>query len=90
MLRDSSNPSEQKAAFFGKQVLLVASAGGSGNGILSCLEQMDRFCKHTGAIIFDYIGINRWNSDYKKAAVYSAAKAMAEGRKNGDTISLDS
>jgi hypothetical protein len=33
--------------------------------MLSCLEQMDRFCRHTGAVIFDYIGINRWNSDYK-------------------------
>jgi hypothetical protein len=47
---------------------------------------MDRFCRHTGAVIFDYIGINRWNNDYKKAAIYAAAKAMAEGRKNGETV----
>ena len=88
MLRNSSSPSEQ-AAFAGKQVLLVASPGGSGNGMITCLDQMDRFCRHTGAAIFDYIGINRWNSDYKKTAAYSAAKVMAEGRKNGDTISID-
>jgi multimeric flavodoxin WrbA len=69
-----------------KQVLILASPGGSGNGLLSCLEQMDRFCRHTGAIIFDYIGINRWNNDYKKAAVRSAARAVASGRKNGETI----
>jgi len=69
-----------------KQVLIVASPGGSGNGLLSCLEQMDRFCRHTGAIIFDYIGINRWNNDYKKSAVRSAARAIASGRKNGETI----
>lgn len=69
-----------------KQVLLIASPGGSGNGLLSCLEQMDRFCRHTGAIIFDYIGVNRWNSDYKKAAVKAASNAMASGRKNGDTV----
>jgi multimeric flavodoxin WrbA len=87
MLRNT--PSEQGAAFWGKQVLLVASPGGSGNGLLTCLDQMDRFCRHTGAVIFDYIGINRWNSDYKKPAVYSAARAMAEGRKNGDTISIE-
>jgi multimeric flavodoxin WrbA len=77
---------EQKAALSGKQILLIASAGGSGNGILTCLDQMDRFCRHTGAVIFDYIGINRWNNDYKKKAVYAAAKAMAEGRKAGENL----
>jgi multimeric flavodoxin WrbA len=71
-----------------KQVLLIASPGGSGNGLLSCLEQMDRFCRHTGAQIFDYIGVNRWNSDYKRLAARSAARALAAGRKNGDTVSL--
>jgi multimeric flavodoxin WrbA len=73
----------QSGALSGKQILLVASPGGTGNGMLSCLEQMDRFCRHTGAIIFDYIGINRWNNDYKKKSVYAAARAMAEGRKAG-------
>ena len=73
-------------ALSGKQILLVASPGGSGGGMLPCLEQMERFCHHTGAVIFDYIGINRWNNDYKKIAAYSAAKAMAEGRKAGETV----
>jgi len=83
--------------------ILIASPGGSGNGMLTCLEQLDRFCRHTGAVILDYIGnlhraktlsglakvplwINRWNNDYKKKAVFEAAKAMASGRNNGDTI----
>jgi multimeric flavodoxin WrbA len=70
----------------GKPVLLIASPGGTGNGALPCLEQMDRFCRHTGAQIFDYIGINRWNNDYKRAAAYEAAKAIAQGRKPGVTI----
>ena len=76
----------QTGALSGKQVLLVASPGGSGNGALFCLEQMDRFCRHTGAVIFDYVGINRWNHDYKSAAAYAAARAMAEGRKAGETF----
>jgi multimeric flavodoxin WrbA len=69
-----------------KQVLLIATPGGPGNGLLSCLEQMERFCRHTGAIIFDYIGVNRWNRDYKSLAAESAAHALAMGRKNGDTV----
>ena len=76
----------QAGALSGKQVLLIASAGGSGNGLLTCLEQMDRFCRHTGAVIFDYVGTNRWNNDYKRAAAYAAARAMAEGRKAGETL----
>jgi multimeric flavodoxin WrbA len=75
-----------KSILAGKQALLVASPGGSGNGALSCLEQMDRFTRHTEAVIFDYIGINRWNQDYKKKAAYAAAKAIAQGRKNGDNL----
>ena len=73
-------------ALSGKQVLIVASPGGSGNGLLSCLDQLDRFCRNTGAVIFDHIGVNRWNSDYKKECAYKAARAVAEGRKNGDTV----
>ena len=76
----------QSGVLSGKQVLLVASPGGSGNGMLTCLEQMDRFCRHTGAVIFDCIGVNRWNSDYKRQTAYSAARSMAEGRKAGETV----
>lgn len=76
----------QEGILSGRQVLLIASPGGSGNGLLTCLEQLDRFCRHMGAVIFDYIGINRWNNDYKKSAVKSAAYALATGRKNGDSI----
>lgn len=76
----------QNGILSGKQIMLVASAGGTGNGLLTCLEQMDRFCRHTGAIIFDYIGVNRWNSDYKREAAKTAASALAGGRKNGDTV----
>jgi multimeric flavodoxin WrbA len=81
-----ANGAEGLSIFTGKQVLLVASPGGSGNGMITCLDQMDRFCRHTGAQIFDYIGINRWNNDYKKKAAYEAARAMAKGRIAGVSI----
>lgn len=76
----------QDGILSGKQILNIASAGGTGNGILTCLEQMDRFCRHTGADIFDYIGVNRWNSDYKREAARLATHALAGGRKNGETV----
>lgn len=76
----------QNGVLRNKQVLIIATPGGTGNGLLSCFEQMDRFCRHTGAIIFDYIGVNRWNRDYKCATAKAAAYALATGRKNGDTV----
>ena len=88
-LRRCENAMKGNGVLTGKPVLIAASPGGSGNGALSCLEQMDRFCRHTGAVIFDYISINRWNQDYKRVAAYSAAKAMAKGRKAGETLKLD-
>ena len=81
-------PRGDKGAMAGKPVLLVASPGGSGNGMLSCLEQMERLCRHLRARIFDYIGVNRWNVDYKLAAIRSAAKALASGKLPDDVIRI--
>ena len=67
-----------EGALSGKPILLVASPGGSGNGMVSCFEQLDRFCRHVGAEIFDYIGVNRRNAEYKRTAAYCAAKAMVK------------
>ncbi len=68
-----------EGALSGKPVLLVASAGGTGNGLLTCLEQMDRFCRHTGARIFDLIGVNRWTADYKRPLARAAATRLTAG-----------
>jgi multimeric flavodoxin WrbA len=75
-----------KGALSGKNVLLAASPGGSGRGGLTALSQLERFCEHTNAVVFDYIITNRWNSDYKRETARAAAKAMAQGRKNGETV----
>lgn len=66
----------EKSAVAGKPVILIASPGGSGNGMISCLEQMERLCHHLHAKIFDYIGVNRWNKDYKLTAISEAVTTM--------------
>ncbi len=70
----------------GKPVLMAVSAGRTGNGILRCLTELENFCTHTGAVVYDFIGQNRWNNDYKREAARAAAKALAQGRKPGDTV----
>jgi multimeric flavodoxin WrbA len=66
----------EAGALFGKPVLLIASPGGSGNGMVSCFEQMERLCRSLGAKIFDYVGVNRWNREYKLVTIGEAAAAM--------------
>jgi len=65
----------------GKPVLLIASPGGSGNGMISCLEQMERLCHHLHAKIYDYVGVNRWNKDYKLVTIRDAAASMVKNAK---------
>ena len=76
---------QRQAALTGKPMLLIASAGGSGMDMLEPLMQMERFAHHTGARVFDEIGVNRWNQSYKGTAIYEAAKAMSAGVRVGDT-----
>ena len=74
------------AALAGKSLLIAACAGGSGMDMLTPLRQLERFAHHTGSVVFDAIGINRWNQSYKGEALYMAAKLIAEGVKPGDTV----
>ncbi|MCL2187268.1 MAG: NAD(P)H-dependent oxidoreductase [Defluviitaleaceae bacterium] len=68
-----------------KPSILVASAGGGGGGIPSTFTAMERAVdqlgEHTGcqngtAGIFDYIGVTRWNAEYKRTALKEAIKEM--------------
>lgn len=61
-----------------KPVISVAAAGGSGNGVVSCLTSMERLLMHVKAERFDFIGITRKNRGYKLDAIKYAAKEMAE------------
>ena len=73
----------------GKPSILVGVAGGGGGGLLSALMDFERAIsqmggderprEHTG--IFDYVMVNRWNSEYKRHAfVYSLKKLIEFNR----------
>ena len=73
-----------KSFFTDKPSILVASAGGSGNGIINTLTQMERAIVHMGGDgmpkeekgIYDYIAVNRWNKDYKLEALKASVASM--------------
>jgi len=60
----------------GKPVIAVAAAGGSGNGMITCLLSMERWIDQVRARKFDLIPVNRWSRAYKLVAIREAARAM--------------
>lgn len=67
----------------GKPVICIAAAGGTGNGRISCLANMERFVDHLKGVKFDFIGVTRRNRDYKLKAIREAAGLMASVGQNG-------
>ena len=59
-----------------KPVIAVAAAGGSGNGVISCLTTMERFFFHVKAKPFDLIGVTQKNRAYKLETILKAAQEM--------------
>ncbi|HEY65478.1 MAG TPA: flavodoxin family protein [Caldilineae bacterium] len=75
-LRRCEAPRREESALFGKPVIAVAAAGGSGGGMITCLLNMERWIQHVRARVFDLIPVNRWSRDYKLVAIREAARAM--------------
>ena len=67
-----------ESGLFGKPVIAVAAAGGSGNGMITCLQSMERWIEHVRARKFDLIPVNRWSREYKLAAIREAARTMVQ------------
>jgi multimeric flavodoxin WrbA len=75
-LRRCEATAGEKSRLYGKPVIAIAAAGGSGNGLVSCLASMERLIQHVGARRFDMIGVNRWNRAYKLTTVVESVAGM--------------
>jgi multimeric flavodoxin WrbA len=73
---EATRGNESKLA--GKPVIAVAAAGGSGNGMITCLLSMERWIEHVRARKFDLSPVNRWSKEYKFTAIREAARAMVQ------------
>jgi multimeric flavodoxin WrbA len=71
-------PRGAESGVYGKPVIAVAAAGGSGNGMITCLASMERWIQHTRARVYDLLPVNRWSREYKLVAIQEAARAMVE------------
>jgi multimeric flavodoxin WrbA len=78
-LRRCEASAREESKLAGKPVIMVASAGGTGGGMMTCLQSMERWIQHVRARLFDLIPVNRWSRPYKLAAIRDAAQALASG-----------
>ena len=63
--------------------VLIACAGGTGNGTLECLTQLERGIKHMGMRAFDRIPVVRYNRDYMLPALYEGGRTYISSLENG-------
>jgi len=58
---------------------MIAAAGGSGNGTVPCLTEMELWCRQVGALPKDRIGITRYNRENMLQEISSSAARMVSG-----------
>jgi multimeric flavodoxin WrbA len=61
-----------------KPVIMIAAAGGSGNGMITCLASQERWIQHLRARKWDFVPVNRWNREYKLDTIRNSAAAMVK------------
>ena len=70
---------KEGSAAKGKQIDLIATAGGSGNGTATCLAEMEMWCRHVGATPKDRIGVTRFNREPMLKTITDMASRLASG-----------
>ena len=63
----------------GKEIDLVAAAGGSGNGTATCLAEMEQWCRQVGATPQERIGITRFNRHTVLETIKDAGARLVKG-----------
>jgi multimeric flavodoxin WrbA len=77
-LRRCEARKEDENILAGKKINLIAAAGGTGNGTISCLTDMELWCRHLRAIPFERIGVTRFTRETALAAVEQASVALVK------------
>ena len=72
----------------GKPAVCVAAAGGSGNGAVHCLAEMERLVQRLNAEGFDYIPITQRTREYQVETIHDGLVAMCTPKPPAQTMPL--
>lgn len=73
---EATKSGSKASALRDKPVVSIAAAGGSGNGAVLCLAQMERLVKQLGAAAADYIPVTQRSREYQMETIHDALVAM--------------
>ena len=73
---EATKSGASKSILAEKAVICIAAAGGSGNGAVLCLSQMERLVKRLGATPFDYIPVTQRSREYQLETIHDALVGM--------------
>ncbi len=76
--RCEATQDEGKSILYGKPVIAVAAAGGSGRGTITCLLSLERWIQQVQGRVFDLVPVNRWSREYKINTIYAAGAALVD------------
>ncbi len=83
-LRRCENAGPGQSPLEGRFAVGIAAAGGSGGGIVSCQQVLERYFQHLRMRVFDLIPVTRLTWEYKLVTARSAGVALAEAVRLGD------
>jgi len=77
-----------KSVLADKPTVCVAAAGGSGNGAVHCLGEMERLVQRLSARGFDYIPITQRTREYQVETIHDGLVAMCRPKPPEQTMPL--
>lgn len=75
-LRRCENAGPGDSPLEGRFLLGIAAAGGSGGGIVSCQQILERYSQHLRLRVFDLIPVTRLTREYKLETARRAGEAL--------------
>jgi NAD(P)H-dependent FMN reductase len=85
---EATKKNGQKSILADKPTVCVAAAGGSGNGTLSCLTQMDRLVRQLGSTPFDFVPVTQRSREYQLETIHDSLVAMCTPPSPEQTLPL--
>lgn len=77
-----------KSIVEGKPIVCVAAAGGSGNGAVGCLAEMERLVRQLRGGAFDFIPVTQKTREYQTETIHDALAAMCKPRATASTMPI--
>jgi len=85
---EATKPDSKKSILAGKPAICIAAAGGSGDGAVHCLAEMERLVAKLGATPFDFIPITQKSREYQIETIHDGLVAMCRPKPAEQTMPL--